>query len=77
MGRDDVAPNAAVDDALIDELERGSLHRFADRSPAGVALAHYGLVPDPINTLLEAEDTLLKWAEVAVFGGVKPERAEI
>src|SRR3954451_2944545 len=29
-----------------------SLHRFADRSPAGVALAHYGLVPDPINTLL-------------------------
>src|SRR3954451_3957481 len=42
-----------------------SLHRFADRSPAGVALAHYGLVPDPINTLLEAEDTLRKWADVA------------
>jgi hypothetical protein len=30
-----------------------------------VALAHYGLVPDPINTLLEAEETLRKWADVA------------
>src|SRR5437763_5650500 len=25
-----------------------SLHKFRDRSPAGVALAHYGLVPEPM-----------------------------
>ncbi|MDQ1396716.1 MAG: hypothetical protein QOG64_1975 [Acidimicrobiaceae bacterium] len=42
-----------------------SLHRFAERQPVGVALAHYGLVPSPLETLAEAEDTLRKWAEVA------------
>jgi glyoxylase-like metal-dependent hydrolase (beta-lactamase superfamily II) len=42
-----------------------SLHRFAERQPSGVALAHYGLVPDPMNTLVEAEEILRKWAEVA------------
>ena len=42
-----------------------SLHRFAARRPAGVALAHYGLVPDPMGTLEEAEQTLRRWAEVA------------
>jgi glyoxylase-like metal-dependent hydrolase (beta-lactamase superfamily II) len=42
-----------------------SLRRFRDRSPAGVALAHYGLVPDPVGTLEEAEDTLRAWADVA------------
>src|SRR3954468_2566237 len=42
-----------------------SLHRFAERQPTGVALAHYGLVPDPMNTLVEAEEILRKWAEVA------------
>lgn len=42
-----------------------SLHKFADRSPAGIALAHYGLVPDPAEILEEAEDTLRSWAEVA------------
>src|SRR5436190_12119275 len=42
-----------------------SLHRFAERRPSGVALAHYGLVPDPMNTLVEAEEILRKWAEVA------------
>lgn len=42
-----------------------SLHRFAERSPAGIALAHYGLVPDPSEILVEAEDTLRSWAEVA------------
>jgi glyoxylase-like metal-dependent hydrolase (beta-lactamase superfamily II) len=42
-----------------------SLRRFADRSPTGVALAHYGLVPDPMAILVEAEDTLRRWAEVA------------
>jgi glyoxylase-like metal-dependent hydrolase (beta-lactamase superfamily II) len=42
-----------------------SLHRFAERRPTGVALAHFGLVPDPMDTLLEAEDILRAWAEVA------------
>ena len=42
-----------------------SLHRFAERRPAGIALAHFGLVPHPIDTLVEAEDTLTRWAEVA------------
>ena len=42
-----------------------SLHRFAERRPTGVALAHFGLVPDPMDTLLEAEEILRAWAEVA------------
>ena len=42
-----------------------SLRRFADRRPTGVALAHFGLVPDPMATLVEAEQILRKWAEVA------------
>ena len=42
-----------------------SLRAFADRRPAGIALAHYGLVPDPEDILVEAEDTLRSWAEVA------------
>jgi glyoxylase-like metal-dependent hydrolase (beta-lactamase superfamily II) len=42
-----------------------SLHKFAARNPAGVALAHYGLVPSPLDTLQEAEGTLRTWAEVA------------
>src|SRR3954469_14915712 len=42
-----------------------SLHKFAERRPTGVALAHFGLVPDPIETLLEAEGILRRWAEVA------------
>jgi glyoxylase-like metal-dependent hydrolase (beta-lactamase superfamily II) len=42
-----------------------SLHRFAERRPAGIALAHYGLVPDPTTILDEAEDTLRRWADVA------------
>jgi glyoxylase-like metal-dependent hydrolase (beta-lactamase superfamily II) len=42
-----------------------SLRRFAERRPAGIALAHYGLVPDPRTILEEAEDTLRRWAEVA------------
>lgn len=42
-----------------------SLHRFAQRRPTGIALAHYGLVPDPVEILEEAEDTLRRWAEVA------------
>lgn len=42
-----------------------SLRRFADRSPAGIALAHYGLVPDHETVLDEAADTLQRWAQVA------------
>ena len=42
-----------------------SLERFAERSPAGVALAHFGLVPDPLETLAEAGETLRSWAAVA------------
>src|SRR5207245_9709219 len=30
-----------------------SLHRFAERSPTQIALAHYGLVPDPAPVLEE------------------------
>jgi glyoxylase-like metal-dependent hydrolase (beta-lactamase superfamily II) len=42
-----------------------SLRRFADRRPSGIALAHYGLVPEPLTLLEEAEGTLRRWAEVA------------
>jgi len=42
-----------------------SMSRFAERSPAGVALAHYGLVPDPTTILDEAAATLRRWASVA------------
>jgi glyoxylase-like metal-dependent hydrolase (beta-lactamase superfamily II) len=42
-----------------------SLQRFAARSPAGIALAHYGLVPDHETVLDEAADTLQQWARVA------------
>src|SRR5436190_1340025 len=42
-----------------------SLRRFAERRPTGVALAHFGLVPDPMDTLVEAEETLRKWADTA------------
>ena len=47
------------------DLAVTSLRKFVDRSPAEVALAHYGLVPDPIDTLREAEGILRQWAEVA------------
>ncbi len=47
------------------DLAITSLRKFVDRSPAEVALAHYGLVPDPIDTLQEAEGILRQWAEVA------------
>src|ERR1035441_4724386 len=42
-----------------------SLQRFADRRPAGLALAHYGLLRDPGDVLEEADGTLRRWAEVA------------
>jgi glyoxylase-like metal-dependent hydrolase (beta-lactamase superfamily II) len=47
------------------ELAVHSLHRFAARRPTGLALAHYGLVPDPLAILDEAEETLRRWASVA------------
>jgi glyoxylase-like metal-dependent hydrolase (beta-lactamase superfamily II) len=42
-----------------------SLHRFAQRRPAALALAHYGLLEDAGAVLAEAEQTLLSWAAVA------------
>ena len=42
-----------------------SLHKFAARRPAGLALAHYGLVPDHTAVLAEAEEVLRRWAGVA------------
>jgi glyoxylase-like metal-dependent hydrolase (beta-lactamase superfamily II) len=52
-------PDFDLDQAL------GSLRRFAERRPTGIALAHFGLVPDPAEILVEAEATLCQWAEVA------------
>jgi glyoxylase-like metal-dependent hydrolase (beta-lactamase superfamily II) len=42
-----------------------SLRKFRARAPVGVALAHYGLLPDPLDMLEEAEGILRHWAEVA------------
>lgn len=42
-----------------------SLRRFAERRPAGLALAHYGLLADPMDVLDEADETLRRWADVA------------
>jgi glyoxylase-like metal-dependent hydrolase (beta-lactamase superfamily II) len=52
-------PDFDLDQALT------SLQRFAARRPAGIALAHFGLVPDPAEILDEAQGTLRRWAEVA------------
>ncbi|HVE46722.1 MAG TPA: MBL fold metallo-hydrolase [Acidimicrobiales bacterium] len=52
-------PDFDLDQALV------SLERFAQRRPAGIALAHYGLVPDSVAVLEEATDTLQRWAAVA------------
>jgi glyoxylase-like metal-dependent hydrolase (beta-lactamase superfamily II) len=42
-----------------------SLGKFRARRPVGVALAHYGLLPDPMGMLEEAEDVVRAWADVA------------
>jgi glyoxylase-like metal-dependent hydrolase (beta-lactamase superfamily II) len=47
------------------DLALRSLQRFAERRPSGIALAHFGLVPDPQDILGEAAETLTRWAEVA------------
>jgi glyoxylase-like metal-dependent hydrolase (beta-lactamase superfamily II) len=52
-------PDFDLDQALT------SLQRFAERRPSALALAHYGLVPDPLAVLDEATGTLRRWAEVA------------
>lgn len=52
-------PDFDLDQAL------GSLQRFRDRRPTGLALAHYGLIPEPLDLLDEAEGTLRRWTDVA------------
>ncbi|MGE0877136.1 MAG: MBL fold metallo-hydrolase [Acidimicrobiia bacterium] len=42
-----------------------SLHKFAARRPTGIAIAHYGLIPEPMDRLEEAEGLLRQWAELA------------
>ncbi len=42
-----------------------SLQRFAERRPSAIALAHYGLLDEPLELLEEAEGTLRQWAETA------------
>ncbi|MDA8263224.1 MAG: MBL fold metallo-hydrolase [Actinomycetota bacterium] len=42
-----------------------SLEKFRERSPQGLAFAHYGLFGSPAELLDEAEDALIAWAEVA------------
>lgn len=52
-------PDFDLDQALA------SLGKFSARKPSGVALAHYGLLPDPLQLLEEAQGILRRWAEVA------------
>jgi glyoxylase-like metal-dependent hydrolase (beta-lactamase superfamily II) len=52
-------PDFDLDQALA------SLCKFRERQPSGVALAHYGLLPDPLEMLEEAQGILQRWAEVA------------
>jgi glyoxylase-like metal-dependent hydrolase (beta-lactamase superfamily II) len=47
------------------DLALGSIAAFARRRPTGLALAHYGLVPDAQVVLDEATEILTRWAEVA------------
>ena len=47
------------------DLALQSLGRFAARRPTGLALAHYGLLADPLDVLDEADGTLRRWAAVA------------
>ena len=47
------------------DLALRSMHRFAERRPTGLALAHYGLIGETDELLGEAEQTLRRWADVA------------
>ncbi len=44
---------------------RRSLRRFKERNPSALALAHYGVLDEPIALLEEADEVLVHWAEVA------------
>jgi glyoxylase-like metal-dependent hydrolase (beta-lactamase superfamily II) len=57
-------PAAPPPDFDLDQALR-SLHRFAERRPTALALAHYGVLSDPEDLLAEAEVTLRAWAEEA------------
>jgi glyoxylase-like metal-dependent hydrolase (beta-lactamase superfamily II) len=57
-------PSTPPPDFNLDQAVH-SLRRFAQRRPAGIALAHYGLLADPAEVLSEAEETLRAWADVA------------
>jgi glyoxylase-like metal-dependent hydrolase (beta-lactamase superfamily II) len=57
-------PSTPPPDFNLDQAVH-SLHRFIIRRPAGLALAHYGLLADPEEVLAEAEETLRRWAAVA------------
>ncbi len=46
-------------------LALNSLQRFADRRPTALALAHYGILDQPLDVLDEADGTLRRWADVA------------
>ncbi len=47
------------------DLALHSLQRFTERRPTSLALAHYGLLPEPLEILEQADGTLRRWAEVA------------
>ena len=47
------------------DLALGSLAKFAARRPTALALAHYGLLADPLDVLDEADGNLRRWASVA------------
>jgi glyoxylase-like metal-dependent hydrolase (beta-lactamase superfamily II) len=58
-------PAAPPPDFDLDQAV-ASLHRFAERRPQALALAHFGVVPGlPETVLHEAEAALRRWAEVA------------
>ena len=43
------------------DLALESLRKFRERRPSGVALAHYGLLPNPLDMLEEAQGILRRW----------------
>ncbi len=48
------------------DLAVDSLHRFAERRPEALALAHFGVVPgQPPDVLEEAEAVLRRWSDLA------------
>ena len=57
-------PATPPPDFDLEQAQR-SLRRFAERSPAAVAFAHYGLVPDAGTVLDQAVEALGRWAAVA------------